>query len=93
MPTLLILRGPMGIITFCGPACYNNKDKTCTCICKGSNHGRGYDHALHSSLNYIARFKKDDPDINLSLHSKRALAKLNQKQIKFQTNESKTHQS
>ncbi|GAJ06659.1 unnamed protein product [marine sediment metagenome] len=83
MPTLLVLKGPMGIITFCGPACYNNKDKTCTCICKGSNHGSGYDQALQNSLTHISRFKKDDPDIHLSLHSKRQKAKLEQSTLIF----------
>ncbi|MBA7608301.1 hypothetical protein ES703_15478 [subsurface metagenome] len=88
MSNLLVLKGPMGIITFCGPACYNNKYKTCTCICKGSNHGIGYKHALKNSLNHIARLKKDDPDIHLSLHSKRARAKLEQTKITLFPNES-----
>jgi len=81
MASLLVLKGPMGIITFCGPECYNDKYSVCTCICKGSNHGQGYERALQNSLTHISRFKKDDPDIHLSLHSRRALAKLNQSKL------------
>ena len=83
MPTLLILKGPHGTIAKCGPSCYNSIFQECSCICRGSNHGQGYNTSIANSLNLISRFKKDYPDIQLSLHSRRALAKLKQTKIKF----------
>lgn len=74
-PDLLIKYVGHGILTKCGPACYNALDEDCHCICHGSNHSQGYDRALHNSFNHIARLKKDDPCIFLSLHSKKKLAK------------------
>lgn len=90
-PALLIIRGPRGILTSCGPDCYNSIHDECACICKGCNHRQGYEKSLQNSLNFIARLKKDNPEIQLSLHSKRKLAKLNQKQIIFKIHESKTY--
>ena len=29
----------------CDARCYNAKGEDCHCICKGSNHGKGYDEA------------------------------------------------
>jgi len=83
MPSLLILKGHNGTITFCGPACYNDKNSFCTCICRGSNHSQGYDRALQNSLNNISRLKKDNSGIELSLHSKRQKATLNQSTLIF----------
>ena len=91
MPALLVIKAPRGILTKCGPHCYNAVFSECHCICQGSNHSQGYDRALHNSLNHISRLKKTIPEIQLSLHSKRQKAKLNQSQINFQSNESKTH--
>ncbi len=80
-PALLIKRVPKGILTSCGPDCYNSIIKECYCICSGSNHGQGYDRALQNSFNNISRLKKADPDVQLSLHSKRKLSKLVQLKI------------
>ncbi len=74
-PDLLIKYVGHGILTKCGPFCYNSLDEDCHCICKGSNHSQGYRRALQNSLTFIARLKKDDPSIFLSLHSKKILAK------------------
>ncbi len=83
MPTLLIIKVPRGILTKCGPHCYNAVFDECHCICAGSNHSQGYKRALQNSLNNIARLKKTTPNIQLSLHSKRQKAKLEQTKIIF----------
>jgi len=80
-PALLIKRVPKGILTSCGPDCYNSVFGECHCICHGSNHSQGYDRALQNTFNIISRLKKEDPDIQLSLHSKRKLGKLVQLKI------------
>lgn len=91
MPNLLTLKTRHGIISKCGLKCYNSISSRCTCICQGSNHGRGYYYALQNSINLISTFQQYDPYIHLSLHSRRSLAKLNQTQITFQPNESQAH--
>jgi len=80
-PNLLLKRVPKGILTSCGPECYNSLIIECHCICHGSNHAQGYDRALQNSFNNISRLKKSDPDVQLSLHSKRKLSKLVQLNI------------
>ena len=80
-PAVLIMRVPGGTLTNCGPDCYNSIFKKCHCICGGSNHAQGYERALQNSFNTIARLKKYDPKIELSLHSKRKLSKLVQLKI------------
>jgi len=76
MATLLILKTSGHVISKCGPYCYNSIFEECHCICRGSNHGQGYARALQNSFNNISRLKKSEPDLQLSLHSKKKLSKL-----------------
>lgn len=80
-PDLLIIRVPNGILSRCGPSCYNSISPDCSCICHGSNHGLGYKTAVFNSISLINRFKKDNSRIELSSHSKKKLAKLLQLNI------------
>ena len=83
MPNLLIYnthgRSPLS----CDHDCYNSVSPNCNCICNGSNHGIGYEKALKNTLSIFSALFQYDNNYKLSLHSRRARAKLQQTKIIF----------
>lgn len=83
MPKLLIYNTHGRSRLSCGYDCYMGVFPNCNCICRGINHGVGYEEALKNTLLIFDDLKAYDKNYKLSLHSKRQLAKLKQLKFKF----------
>ncbi len=68
MPDLLILVGDKGIISKCGPSCYNASFSECACICRGINHGVGYKQGLSNIHDDTFLLDKRFKDLKLSIY-------------------------
>jgi len=53
MTTLIIARKTDGSsLGQCDAKCYNARGPKCTCVCRGINHGAGYNQAIENTHNH-----------------------------------------
>jgi hypothetical protein len=60
MATLIAAYGSGGqCLGRCDAQCYDAKHPECTCICKGENHGQGFDVAVQQTIERSASWLSD----------------------------------
>jgi hypothetical protein len=44
----------------CDARCYNAKHANCNCICKGKNHGKGYEQGVENTKQILKEFAGEE---------------------------------
>ncbi len=58
MTTLIEVRNSSGVVGRCDAKCYNAKHPECDCICRGKNHGAGYQQAVENTRDLAEKWIK-----------------------------------
>lgn len=60
MSTLIAVYNQQGLIGKCDEYCYDDVDVGCACVCKGINHGVGFDQAVKNTARHCAHWVHRD---------------------------------
>lgn len=57
--TLIEVRNSEGAVGRCDAKCYNAQHEVCDCVCRGANHGAGFEQARTNTQNAAERWVQE----------------------------------